>query len=603
MPQVKTVPHRSDIPAEHKWNAESVFETPGAWEQAAAEFATDLQGIDRFRGHLADGPAVLADWFDLAETLVRKMGKLMVYASMTHACDTTDPAGAAMTGRVRSLAGRFAAGSSFVEPELLAIGRDTLAQWAAGEPRLAIFAHYFNDLFRQQAHVRSAEVEEVLGLATETMMTLFSTADTLANAELKFAPALDDQGRQHEVTQGTLAAHLRGPDRTLRRTAYESYTDSYLAFQKTFASNLSAALKRDVFHARARRYDSALEAALFRDNIPTEVFHNLIDTFRRNLPTWHRYWDIRRRALGVDAVYPYDVWAPLTDGSFEVSFEQAVDWISAGMTPLGSEYVDALRQGCLADRWVDRYPNVGKQQGAFSAGRAGTMPFIKMSYLDDIGSMSTLAHELGHSMHSYFTWRSQPVVYTGYTMFLAETASNFNQAMTRAYLLDTSADTSFLIAVIEEAMSNLHRYFFIMPTLARWELDMHQRVEHGEPLTAPVMNARMTELFAEGYGSTMQFDPDRVGITWATFQHMYMNFYVYSYSTGISAAHALANRVLSGDPGAAEAYLGFLKAGDSAYSLDILREAGVDMATPAPVEETFGVLASYVDRLEKLLGV
>lgn len=596
----KPVPHRRDVPQAHRWNAESVFADPEAWRAAADQLAADLSAVDAYRGRLAEGAGVLADWLALEEDLKRRLGKVMVYATMTYACDTTDPAGAALSGRARGLGGRFAAATAFVEPELLAIGRETLESWIAAEPRLGHLGHYVDDLFRQAAHTRSAEVEEVLGLASETLYGLSGPADTLANAELRFAPARDADGGEHELTQGTLDAFLRSTDRSLRQSAYESYTDAYLGFQRTFAANLAGAMRRDVFHARVRRYPSSLDAALEQDNIPAAVYHNLLAVFQRHLPTWHRYWDLRRRALGLTEVQPYDVWAPLSSQHVEVSYEQAVDWICEGMAPLGPDYVSAMRRGCLEDRWVDRYPNLGKQKGAFSAGRAGTMPFIKMAYLDDVGSMSTLAHELGHSMHSYLTWRKQPPVYTGYTMFCAETASNFNQAMTRAFLLRQGGDAAFRLALLEEAMSNLHRYFFIMPTLARWELDMHQRVERGEPLTAEVMNGRMTELFAEGYGSTMAFDPARVGITWATFQHMYMNYYVYNYATGIAAAHALARRVLDGEAGAAEATLDFLKAGSSAYSLDILRQAGVDMSTPQPVEEAFGILAGYVDELERL---
>jgi len=259
-----------------------------------------------------------------------------------------------------------------------------------------------------------------------------------------------------------------------------------------------------------------------------------------------------------------------------------------------------LRRGCLEQRWVDIYPNEGKKLGAFSYGAPGTYPFINMSYANTLGSLSTLAHELGHSMHSYLTWQNQPQVYSSYSMFVAEVASNFNQAMVRANLFKTNSDPNFQIALIEEAMDNFHRYFFIMPTLARFELETHQRIERGEPLTADIMIGLMADLFSEGYGSEMHVDRERVGITWATFPHLYSNYYVFQYATGISAAHALAGRILEGANGAAEAYLGFLKAGSSLYPVDALKRAGVDMATPEAVERTYGVLAEYVDRLDKL---
>jgi oligoendopeptidase F len=270
------------------------------------------------------------------------------------------------------------------------------------------------------------------------------------------------------------------------------------------------------------------------------------------------------------------------------------------MEPLGEEYVEILRKGCLEDRWVDYARNKGKRQGAFSGGSYGTQPFIMMSYADDVFSLSTLAHELGHSMHSFYTRRNQPYIYGNYSLFVAEVASNFNQAMVRDYLIKTQTDPDFQLALIEEAMSNFHRYFFIMPTLARWEFDMHQRIEKSGPVNARILTDRCAELFMEGYGNEVDYEHDRIGITWAQFAHMYMNFYVYQYATGISGAHALVDRVLSEGDSAAQDYLGFLSAGSSVYSLDALKSAGVDLTNPEPVEKAFGVLADIVDRFERL---
>jgi oligoendopeptidase F len=351
-----------------------------------------------------------------------------------------------------------------------------------------------------------------------------------------------------------------------------------------------------------------LEAALAPKNIPTSVFHNTVDTVRRHLPLWHRYWRIRREALGLERLHVYDIKAPLTSEKPAIPFEQAAEWISAGMEPLGEEYVSAMRRGIFQERWIDRLPNLGKRSGAFSAGVPDTHPFILMSYTDDIFSLSTLAHELGHSLHSYFAWKHQPFVYARYTIFVAEVASNFNQALVRAHLLEQETDPLFQLSVLEEALANFHRYFFIMPTLARFELEIHQRVERGEALTAAGMITLMADLFHEGYGDEVadfssESDRERIGITWAQFpNHLYANFYVYQYTTGIGAAHALAQRVLDGEPGAVEDYLAFLKAGGSLYPLEALELAGVDMTSPEPVEAAFSVLSGYVDRMEALLG-
>jgi len=353
---------------------------------------------------------------------------------------------------------------------------------------------------------------------------------------------------------------------------------------------------------KARKFDSALEATLFNGDVPVEMFHNLLDIFQKNLPLWHKYWRIRRKALGVKTLHPYDVWAPLTTKKHNVPFETAVDWICEGLTPMGDEYVSTMRKGCLEDRWVDWSPNAGKREGAFSNRvPSGTHPFIMMSYTDDIGSMSTLSHELGHSIHFYYTSRAQPMIYYTFPSIIAETASNFNQAMTRAHLLKTNTSKSFQIALLEEAMGNFHRYFFIMPTLARFELATHQRVEKGGALTANYMINLMADLFSEGYGGEMELDRERVGITWGTFtSHLYIDFYSFQYAIGISAANAIAKRILDGVPNAAEDHINFLKAGSSMPPMDVYKLAGVDMTSTQPIEDAFAVLEEYIDRLGEL---
>jgi oligoendopeptidase F len=427
-----------------------------------------------------------------------------------------------------------------------------------------------------------------------------NTYQVLQGADMKFPPAVGSDGQPHDLTQGTISKLLNSQDRAVRRSAWENYADQYLALKQSMASNLALSLKQDVFMAQARRYATALEAALDQHNIPVAVFHNLIDTYKKNLPTWHKYWRIRRKALGVDTLHPYDIWAPIARDEHHVPYAQAVDWISEGMKPLGDEYVQTLRRGCLEERWVDIYPNKGKTQGAFSYGSPGTHPFIMMNYNNDLSSMSTLAHELGHSMHSYLSWKTQPLTYWYYSLFAAEVASNFNQAMVRAHLLQHHTDPQFQIALIEEAMYNFHRYFFIMPTLARFEYETHSRIERGAALTADDLINLMADLFSEGYGDEMHVDRQRVGITWAQFGHLYQGYYVFQYATGISGAHALAERVLAGVPNAPQQYLGFLSAGSSKYPIDALKGAGVDLSTPEAVEKTFEVLARYVDKLEAL---
>ncbi len=587
----QTLPKRSEVPVEHTWDAYSVFPSDAAWEEAIEQAHSLLKTVAGFRGRVQEGPTVLADLMDAMEQLYETVGKIYIYASMFHEVDTADSDAAAKNDRARGLFGQTAAATAFVEPEMLAVGFETLRQWMQEEPRLAILGHDLDDLERRQGHVRSAEVEELLGMVMDPFRTAVSAHGVMADADLHFEPAQpSDGGDELTIAQGTINALITHTDRAVRRTAWQNYADAYIAHKNSMATILAAGVKQNVFRSRARRFNSALEAALHPSNIPTEVFHNTVETFRKNLPTWHRYWAVRRKALGYDKLHVYDIKAPLTAAKPQVPFAQAVDWVAAGMQPLGDEYVTVLKKGALEQRWIDIYPNQGKRAGAFSTGAQGTNPFILMSYNDDLFSMSTLAHELGHSMHSYFTWQNQPFLYSRYSLFVAEVASNFNQALVRHHLLHTQEDPAFQIAVIEEAMSNFHRYFFIMPTLARFELEIHQRVERGQALTAESLIALMADLFAEGYGDEVEIDHDRIGITWAQFAtHLYANFYVYQYTTGISGAHALAGDVLAEKPGAVDKYLGFLKAGGSVYPIEALngrrrhdfpRAGGKDLCGP-----------------------
>jgi oligoendopeptidase F len=588
------------------WDAESVFADEAAWEQAVETIKARLPDLAEFKGHLGDSPDALADWFDASERVQRLMGKVMVYTTMSYSVDTGNQEALGRADRARSAAAQLGAAVAFALPEMIAIGIPKLRGWVAGSPRLAHLSHYFDRIEKLQQHIRSAEVEEVLTQASDPLATALSVHGVLANADLRFGAAVGVDGEEHEVAQGTIGALLTSPDREVRRTAFENYADAHLAMQHAMAASLSGGIKRDVFYARARGFGSSLAAALEPSHVPPEVYHNVIRTFRENVGTWHRYWRVRRKALRLDALKPYDTRAPLGPSTLNVPYAQAVEWVAEGVKPLGEEYVRILRRGALEDRWVDVYPNKGKRMGAFSTGVPDTVPFIFMSYNDDIYSMSTLAHELGHSMHSYYARTTQPFIYSNYGLFQAEVASNMHQALVRRHLLATQTDPNIQVAVIEEAMANFYRYFFIMPSLARLELEIHERVEAGGAITAGYLNDLMADLMMEVYGSEIEVtgrDHDRIGSTWAQFHtHLYSNFYVYQYATGIAGADHLVERVANGDARAVESYLAFLKSAGSMYPLEGLRLAGVDMTSPEPVEAAFATLARMVTRLEELTG-
>ncbi|MEI2691207.1 MAG: oligoendopeptidase F [Anaerolineae bacterium] len=601
MSNVTTLPLRGEVPVEQTWDLASVYATPADWDAACVELTAQLPQLTAFRGRLAAGPATLLALLEPMQEAGILMGKIMIYAFNGASVDTGDQEAAARAGQARTLMAQLGAAVAFVDPELAAIGLEQVNAWIAETPELAFFSHYVDRLRRREAHVRSGEVEELLALTGDPFGGPMSIYGMLNNADMNFRPAVAADGTELEVGQASIGALVTDADRAVRRSAWESYADGYLAFKNTHAATFTAGVKQNVFNARVRGHASSLHGSLDPNYIPVEVFHNLIAVFKKHLPTWHRYWRLRQGALGLDVLGVYDIKAPLAGAKPAVSFEQAVEWIAEGMAPLGQDYVDVLRRGCLEQRWVDRARNRGKREGAYSSGSHGTHPFIMMSYQDDLFSLSTLAHELGHSMHSYHTRRSQPFIYGRYGLFLAEVASNFNQALVRDYLFRTQTERSFQIGLIEEAMSNYHRYFFIMPTLAQFELEAHARAERGAPLSADILSGIMADLFEEGYGGQVEIDRPRIGITWAQFGHMYMNFYVYQYATGISAAHALSRPILAGDQAAADRYLDFLKSGGSRYPLETLQLAGVDMATPEPVEAAFDVLAGLVDRLETLV--
>ncbi|HCK65905.1 MAG TPA: oligoendopeptidase F [Anaerolineae bacterium] len=598
------IPPRKKVNKKYTWNKESVFKTPKDWEAALKAVLDDVPNVKKFEGTLSEGPAKLLEGIKAIEDLISRAQTVFMYAQFEYAVDTTNQASAGMVGKASSMAGQVAAATSFLNPELIQIGKEKLDAWVKENDKLAVYKQNFDDLFRQQAHVRSAEVEEILGMLADPFSGPGNSSSMLVNADFKFAPAKNSKGKKVEVTQGNYhSALMEDPDRKTRQSAFESYHDKHIEFKNTLATNLSTSISANIFNMRVRKFESSLSASLFNNNVPDEVFHNLINTFKKKLPVWHRYFEIKRKALKLKDIQYFDMWAPIVKKKPKISFEKAVDLICESLAPLGKEYVDTVRQGCLKERWVDSAVNQGKMNGAFSYGSPGTHPFIMMSYTGEVGSMSTLAHELGHSMHSYLSWKNQPFVYSGYSLFVAEVASNFNQAMMRGHLLNTIKDKNFLIALIEEAVSgNFFRYFFQMPTLARFELETHQRVERGEPLTADSMQNLMADLFSEAFGPKVKIDRPRVGMVWSTFSHLFADYYVFQYATGISGAHALANKILRGEPNASEKYLGFLKSGSSDYALNVLKKAGVDLSTPKAVEETFSIMEGYIDRLEELVG-
>ena len=601
-PAPRPLRRRAEVGREETWDIEVLYATPDHWEAEAQALRAETGEIGRFAGTLGQSPESLLAYLNAADELALRLNRLMSYASMSASVDASDTRAAAWRDQASTLVAGYASASAFGEPELLALDEGTLRGWMARED-FASHRVRLERMLRGKPHVRSAEVEELLGAVQAPFAAERGIHPALANMDLQFGFVDASEGRI-KITQGNVGSLVERPEREVRRQAWEGYADAHLAVRHSQAAMYAANVRQNVFLARARRYPDAITATLAPNNIPVEVVTTLLDTYRANTPVWHRYWRVRREWLGLSELREYDVKAALV-APREVSYGQAVDWICEGMAPLGGDYVRDMRRGLTEERWVDYAENDGKRQGAYSNGGGRVKPFIFMTWNGTLGSYSTLAHEIGHSMHSLLSTREHPVSVPRYTLFHAEVASNFNQAMVRQHLLGqarAAGDVVAEVGLLEEALSNFHRYFFIMPTLAAFELEAYRRTEAGGSLSAPALIALTADLLAEGYGDGVKMDRERSGITWAQFStHLYANFYAYQYATGISAAHQLLEPFATDPEGARERYLSFLKSGGSLDPIDALRAAGVDMLSPDPVEATFRVLEGYVARLEELL--
>ncbi|PTA69840.1 oligoendopeptidase F [Deinococcus arcticus] len=595
--QASTLPSRADVPRDQTWDIEALFATPEAWQAEAEALPGAMDALGAHAGRLGTPEGLLA-YLTAADDVELRLMRFFSYASMGASVDGRDAVAAARRDQASTLAAHYSTATAFFRPEVLTLDDSTVRGWLE-TPAFADQRVRLERLLRGKPHVRSAEVEELLGAVQAPFASERGIHPALANMDLRFGTAGGTT-----ITQGNVDRLTAHPEREVRREAWENYADAHLAARHAQAAMYATNVRQGVFLARARRYPDAITATLAPDRIPVEVVTTLLDTYRAHTPVWHRYWRVRRDWLGLNELREYDVKAALV-APCEVSYAQAVDWLAEGMAPLGDEYVAELRRGLTTERWVDYAENEGKRQGAYSNGGGRVKPYIFMTWNGTMNSYSTLAHEIGHSMHSLLSQREHAFSVPRYTLFHAEVASNFNQAMVRAHLLEqarAAGDTTFEVQIIEEALSNFHRYFFIMPTLAAFEMEAYRRIEAGGTLSAPDLMTLTADLLSQGYGDGVTMDRDRSGILWAQFStHLYANFYAYQYATGISAAHQILEQFRADPDAARERYLRFLKSGGRLDPIDALQEAGVDMLSPAPVQATFRTLESYVARLEELL--
>ncbi len=594
---------RHEVPDEHKWDLDSVYDTVEAWEKDYARVEAMIPQLTAYQGRLGESAGTLLRALQARDEISKLLEQVVVYARMKEDEDTTNSTYQALSGRSMSLYSRVAAAGAFLTPEILAIPSETIRAWMDQEPGLAAYRHELEDTLREKEHVRSPEVEELLAQVGEVGAASQDIFGKLNHADLKFPSIKDEQGNEVELTHGRYLRFMESPVREVRKQAFEALYTTYNKFRNTLAATYANSVKKDVFYARARRYPSARAAALSATNVPESVYDNLIATVHKNLPSLHRYMQLRRRMLGLDELHMYDVYTPMVpDVDKKVPYEEAVDTILKALAPLGEEYCEVARRGMTEDRWVDIYENEGKRSGAYSFGAYTTKPFILMNYQDNLDSMFTLAHELGHSMHSYFSRKHQPYHYAGYTIFVAEVASTFNEALLTDYLLKSTDDPKLKMYLINHQLESFRTTLYRQTMFAEFEHITHQRVEGGQALTADVLDEIYYDLNKRYYGTEGMVVDDLIAIEWARIPHFYSAFYVYQYATGISAAASLSHQVLTEGQPAVERYLTFLKSGSSDYSTNLLKEAGVDMTSPEPVQQALDVFARLLDEMEQLAG-
>ena len=598
---VNKLPARSEIVVEDTWRLEDIFASDDTWEKEFQEVKALIPHVKDFQGKLGESAGSLYEALQFQDGLLERLGKLYAYSHMRYDQDTTNSFYQGLDDRMKNLYAQAASGLAFIVPEILSIDEEKLKGFLNEKEELKLYEHSLEEINLQRPHVLPAEQEALLAEASEALGAAENTFGMLNNADLEFPSIKDENGEEVEVTHGRFTTFLESADPRVRRDAFKAVYETYGKFRNTFSSTLSGNVKKDNFYARVRNYSSAREAALSDNNIPESVYDNLVSTINEHLPLLHRYVKLRKRVLGLDELHMYDLYTPLVkDVKMEISYEEAKDMILKGLAPLGEEYVGILKEG-FENRWVDVHENKGKRSGAYSSGAYGTNPYVLMNWQNNINNLFTLAHEFGHSVHSYYTRKTQPYPYGNYSIFVAEVASTTNESLLNDYLLNTIEDEQKRIYLLNHYLEGFRGTVFRQTMFAEFEHLIHQKAQNNEALTAESLTNDYYELNKKYYGTEDIIVDEEIGLEWSRIPHFYYNYYVYQYATGFSAAAALSKGILTeGDP-AVERYIGFLKAGSSDYPIEVLKKAGVDMTSKKPVEDALKVFEEKLTELEKLL--
>ncbi|CAI8706538.1 MULTISPECIES: oligoendopeptidase F [Priestia] len=599
--KVKKLPSRSEIKVEDTWKLEDIFASDDAWEKEFEEVKALIPQMEKFKGKLGESAQTLYDALQEQDELTMRVSKLYTYAHMRYDQDTTNSFYQGLNDRIKTLYTQIASALSYVTPEILSIEESKIKQYMVEHKELKLYAHALDEITRERPHILSESEEALLAQASEVLGSSSNTFGMLNNADLEFPSIKDENGEEVEITHGRYIRFLESSDRRVRKEAFKAVYETYGKFKNTFASTLSGTVKKDNFSARVRHYNSARHSALSTNNIPEEVYDNLVKTVNDNLHLLHRYIDLRKKVLGIEELHMYDLYTPLVkDVKMEVTYEEAKDYILKGLKPLGEDYLNVLKEG-FENRWVDVHENKGKRSGAYSSGTYGTNPYILMNWQDNVNNLFTLAHEFGHSVHSYYTRKTQPYPYGDYSIFVAEVASTCNEALLNDYLLKTIDDEKQRLYLLNHYLEGFRGTVFRQTMFAEFEHDVHVRAQNGEPLTPELLTKLYYDLNKKYFGDNLVID-EEIGLEWARIPHFYYNYYVYQYATGFSAAAALSKQILEEGDAAVERYVGFLKSGSSDYPIEVLKKAGVDMTTSQPIEEALAVFEEKLTEMERLLN-
>lgn len=599
---VKALPVRSEIPVDETWKLEDIFSSDEDWEKEFQNVKEQIHGISAYQGKLGKSAENLFLALQFEDRLLERIGKLYTYSHMRYDQDTTNSFYQGLDDRMKNLYSQAASQLAFIVPEILSIDESKLNGFLEEKTELKLYKHALEEINQQRPHVLSAEAEAMLAQASEIMNASSNTFGMLNNADLQFPSIKDENGNEVEVTHGRYTRFLESADQRVRHDAFKAVYRTYGQFQNTFASTLSSNVKKDNFNARVRNYDSARQAALAANNIPENVYDNLVHTVHDNLHLLHRYIKLRKKILGLDELHMYDLYTPLVkDVKMEISFNEAKDIVLKGLAPMGEEYVNVLKQG-FENRWIDIHENKGKRSGAYSSGAYGTNPYILLNWQDNVNNLFTLAHELGHSVHSYYTRKTQPYPYGDYSIFVAEVASTCNEALLNDHLLNTIEDEQKRIYLLNHYLEGFRGTVFRQTMFAEFEHLIHQKAQNNEALTAELLTTEYYALNKKYFGEDDIVIDEEIGLEWSRIPHFYYNYYVYQYATGFSAATALSKQILEEGEPAVKRYIDYLSAGSSDYPIEVLKRAGVDMTSTDPIQNACKVFEQKLTELEQLLG-